>query len=120
VAAISLAELYGPAVIEWIARDPERMDSRVRIGGVVVAVALEVPLLGFAAYLWRLGARIIRTGRFPAPGVAVARDTVVLRGGEARRRGWAAQLLAAILALGAGGLAVILWRLVSVVSVRAP
>ncbi len=116
---IPLAQSYGPALVDWITRDPEHLDSRLRLGIAVLAVAFVAPLLGFAAYLWRLGDRIVRAERFPAPGQAVTRDTVVLRGIRARRRGRVMQLLAAALVLAASGVAIVLWRLVRLLSARA-
>jgi hypothetical protein len=116
--AISLAEFYRPALVDWITRDPEQIDSRLRLAFAVLAVAFVVPLLGFAAYFWRLGERIVRAERFPAPGLAVTRDTVVLRGSFARRRGRLAQLLAAIFVLAASAFAIVLWWLMSLLRVR--
>lgn len=110
---LSLAELYRPAIADWVTRDPDQIGSRLRIGGAAVAVALALPLLGVATYLWRLGDRIVRSGRFPAPGMAVARDTVVQQGLAARSRGRVLQFLAATLVLAAAGIAIVLWRIVS-------
>jgi hypothetical protein len=116
--AISLAEFYRPALVDWITRDPEQIDSRLRLAFAVLAVAFVVPLLGFAAYFWRLGDRIVRAERFPPPGLAVTKDTVVLRGKFARRRGRLAQLLAAIFVLAASAFAIVLWWLMSLLRVR--
>ena len=110
---ISLAEFYRPALVDWFTRDPEQIDSRLRLVFAVLAVALVVPLLGFGACFWRLGDRIVRAERFPPPGLAVTTDTVVLRGRFARRRGRLIQLLAAIFVLAAPPFAIILWWLMS-------
>ena len=108
-----LAEFYRPALLDWIIRDPEQIDSRLRLVFAVLAVAFVVPLLGFGACFWRLGDRIVRAERFPPPGLAVTTDTVVLRGNFARRRGRLAQLVAGIFVLAAPAVAIILWRLIS-------
>jgi len=117
---IPLVESFRPALVDWITRDPEQIDSRLRLAFAVLAVAVVVPPLGVAAYLWRLGDRILRAERFPAPGLAVTKDMVVLRGRFARRRGRLAQLLAAILVLAASALVIILWWFVSLLGARAP
>lgn len=66
-----------------------------------------------AVYCWRLGARIVRSSRFPPPGMRVIRDTVVLHGQQAWRRGRALQALAVILVLTVVGFSMVLWRLVA-------
>lgn len=68
---------------------------------LLFVAALILPLLGFAAYLWRLGGRVISARRFPLPGAAVIRDTLVLEADDARRRGRVFQGLAAALAIAA-------------------
>ncbi len=40
-----------------------------------------------AVYLIRTGRKILRHGSFPYPGMKVIRDTIILEGAEARRRG---------------------------------
>lgn len=52
---------------------------------------------GFGLYVWRLGTRIHRFERFPPPGMTVIRDTVVLQGAAARRRGRLVQAIGAVL-----------------------
>lgn len=78
------------------------------VGGMGVALAL-----GAAAWLARLCNRIRAEERFPPRGVAVLRDTPVLRGGAARRRAFTGFVLAGFLALSGVGLALVLWRLVA-------
>lgn len=65
----------------------------------------------FAVYLWRLGAKVVGCGQFPVPGARLLRDTTILRGGPARRRGRWLQGLGAVLFACAIGLAVVAWRL---------
>ena len=113
VILISLAEAYGPALEEWVSQDPR---SRLRPTAAAFFVAIAAPILGFAGYFWRIGGRVIRAERFPAPAAAVFRDTVVLRGRSARRRGRVMQLCAAILILAAAGFGIFLWRLVSLLT----
>lgn len=107
---ILLAQSYRPALEEWVSQDPH---SRLRFALVAVFVAFVVPLLGLIGYFWRVGDRIVRAERFPAPGATVVRDTVVLRGQSARWRGRLIQFCAAILLLAAACFCILLWRLVS-------
>lgn len=73
-------------------------------------------LLVVAAYVANFAARVRRAERFPPPGVRVVRDTRIIEGPRARRRGDGGLLLA--VALGACGmiLPVLLWRLTSVLT----
>ena len=67
--------------------------------------------LAAAAHAWRLGARVRGASRFPPPGMRVLRDTAVLHGSAAARRGQLLQGLAVALVLGAVGLLVAALRL---------
>jgi hypothetical protein len=63
-----------------------------------------------ALYLWRLGSRIVREGRFPPSGVRTVRDTVVVNGRPAVWRGRGVRVLAGVLAVAALALPFFLWR----------
>ena len=71
------------AWLEWITEDPEQMDDRLVLCGWGLALGVVVPMLLLAAYLWRLGSRIVHSGVFPPPGIRVVRDTRVLFGRRA-------------------------------------
>ena len=66
---------------------------------LIRGIGMGAVLLG----LWCLwtAARILRSARFPAPGTRVLRDTPILRGTKARRRGLGALILGLVL-LGLG------------------
>ena len=54
-----------PGIEAWLKEDlPSR--SRMLLGGMAVAMCL--PLLAMAGYLWRLGQRVAFAQRFPPPG----------------------------------------------------
>jgi hypothetical protein len=94
------------------------MDLRLTLVSAVLALGVVAPLAGLAVYLLGIGSRIVRTERFPPPGMAMTRDTIVVSGAHTRRRGRMMQLLAVILVLLASGFALVLWRLVSLLSAR--
>lgn len=79
--------------------DPALAMVRVLLALRILAVALVLSMLGFAAYLFRLGRRIQRAQRSPPPGMRVIRDTPVITGSGAQSRGRLLKLLAVVLAL---------------------
>jgi len=60
-------------------------------------LVLMSPLLGLSIYLMVLGQRIVRARRFPLPGMAVSRDTPVVRDAAAVARGRLLQAMAGVL-----------------------
>jgi hypothetical protein len=72
-----------------------------------------LPVAVLATWMWLQGQRIVRAGRYPAPGAKVIRDTPVLHGDAARLRGTALRVLAAILGLVSAGTLVAVYRLVA-------
>jgi hypothetical protein len=106
-AAIALFVRDRAALLAWVAADPQPR-ARLLLGAVgVVAV---VPLLAFAAYVWRIGARTLEAGQFPPPGVRVVRDTPIVTGRPAIMRGRLLRAFALAFAGGAVALALALWR----------
>jgi hypothetical protein len=73
-----------------------------------------VALLILAIYLWRTAAQVLATQQFPPPGMRVVRDTTVLRGAVALRRGRIIQGIGVLLVFCSLALAVAAWRLHSV------
>lgn len=103
-----------PDLEAWIAEEPR---GRLRLLMLAAILATSAPLLGFAAYFWGLGQRILRAQRYPPPGMTVVRDTPVVTGEAARRRGRIVRALAAAFAVIAVLLAGLLWQLTSLVPV---
>jgi hypothetical protein len=77
-----------------------------------------LPLLVLAVYLWRLGARALRTAQFPPPGTATIRAAPPLVGVAARRRARLAQAFAVLLGACALALGIVLWRLSQLLAAR--
>jgi len=75
---------------------------------IAASALLTVPA---GIYLWRMGSRIRSALQFPPPGLRVIRDTVVVHGEPAARRGRALQGLAVLLVLSMGALLAIAARL---------
>lgn len=97
--------------------DARRILAAAFVWTGAIAVA---SLLGLALYLWRIGARICAAARFPLPGARVVRDTVVLHGGAALRRGRFLQWAGAALAVCALALLAAGWRLYVLLLAHAP
>ncbi len=76
-------------------------------------------LFVFAVYLWRLGARVVSHAQLPIPGARLLRDTPIVRGALAQRRGRWLQGLSAALFACAAGLAVVAWRVLQALASKA-
>ena len=113
VLVILVLERYRIPLRDWALADPVR--STERVGWIILffAALLLVPLLGFAAYLWSLGGRVVRAREFPPPGLRVIRDTRVITGKAAITRGRQLRLLAVGCVAASVALGVLLWRLAS-------
>lgn len=68
-------------------------------------------IVWLAGWLWHSGSRTVRTARFPPPGMRVIRDTPVLRGEAAARRGRLMRGAGVVLLLCATSVAVAAWRI---------
>lgn len=97
-----------PALTAWIGEDA---DVRLRIVIVTMTAVTAGPLLAFAVFMWRLGRRVIGAGRYPPPSLRVVRDTPIVTGQDAVRRGKLLQWLAAGVGMAALVLALLLSRL---------
>lgn len=119
VLTLWVVEVYGPALEAWLLSDAAQIRSRFRLAFAVMTLGVALPVLGLAGYFWHLGGRIIRAQQFPLPGILLIRDTVVVRGVRAHRRGRGLQLVALMLAAATFGFAILLWQLLSLLDPRA-
>ena len=117
-AVVGVICLYGavasrPAIERWVTEPAAITNQAARLKAViaVVAVAMALPLVGFAAYLWHLATRVLRDERFPPVNLSIMRPTPVLTGPDARRRGRMIQIIGVMLAILAVGVGIVLWRL---------
>jgi hypothetical protein len=108
VVIIALATRLRPDVTAWLLDDPEARLPMVIAATIAMTTG---PALGAAIYVWRLGRRVVRTERFPPPGLRVTRDTPVVTGTAAGRRGRLIQAFAIALGVLAAVMALTLWRL---------
>jgi hypothetical protein len=75
----------------------------------LVSLVLVSPVLAAGAYLLLLGNRTVRAQRFPPPGYAIARNTIVLEGSKGLQRGRIIQLLSLFLLCSAAAIPFVLW-----------
>ena len=110
-AFIAVSQAYQPQLLDWARSDPAKMRGRAQLLIAVAGVIFLAPLVGLAAYVWRLGTRTLSEERFPPERMAVIRDVVVMRGAEARSRGRLFHAIGVVFLALAGLLALTLWRL---------
>ena len=111
VTLITLLQAGQPALLEWVKADPQSARSRAQLLIAGLALLVVAPVVGMAAYMVRIGTRIVREQRFPPEGLAIVRDVIVVRGGAAVRKGRVLQVAATILLLLAALIVLTLWRL---------
>lgn len=117
---VILAFLNGRPTLEaWVIQDAAKRAFRLRLVLGALGVLIAVPLAGLAVYLWRFGSLVMHAKRFPPPGVAVIRDTPILRDRAAQRRGLLLRMLAAFLAVAVGVVLVLLWVLAGFLAAKA-
>lgn len=104
-------ERYRPVIERCLRSDPDQLTQRLATVTTLSVLVTAVPLFAFAVHLWIRGKRVRRDQRFPLQSERLVRDTPVIRGKAAARRGVVLQCLAIALAVLATGLAVVLWRL---------
>ena len=99
-----------PAVSGWVADDVE---GRLPLVAAILAAMPSLPLVAFGVYLWRLGSRVVDTSRFPPRDMPVIRDTPVVEGVVAVRRGRMLRAAGIGLVGAAMAVALVVWRLLA-------
>jgi hypothetical protein len=99
----------------WLLENPA---ARVPLTLAVLGALFVVPLIALAAYMLRLGSRAIAGRRFPPGGYQSFRQQDPVTGDAAVRQGRIIRILAMLLVAGAIALAVVLWRLGSLLTQR--
>src|SRR5262245_38636928 len=111
------------ALQSWLGSIAEaaRGSTRARLAVLACVIGASLaPLSPLAIYLWRHGARTRAASQFPPPGARVLRDTQIVRGARAQRRGLWLQAMAVAIALACVGLAAAAWRFLAVFTAHAP
>jgi len=80
---LAFANLNQEKVVEWIVSDPEHTGFRLRALLALLGLVGVLPVAFVAAFAARLSMAISASGRYPPPGVALRRRTVVREGAEA-------------------------------------
>lgn len=113
VCAILAFEYFQEDLRSWLERN---IDYLIRNSVVVFlgAVVFALPVLAAGIFLFLFGNRTVRSQRFPPPDYAVTRDTRVLKGLQATRRGRIIQLLSLLLMVAAGTLPFVILQIFGV------
>jgi len=109
---------FRPTIETWLMA---RADTLLTHPWWIAAIfgVLTLPLAGAAIYVWRLGARIAATGRFPPPDTPVVRDMPIETGVAAVRRGRLLQIVAGVLIVAALAIPIVTgWMLSELVQPR--
>ncbi|MEW5974219.1 MAG: hypothetical protein AB1898_00295 [Acidobacteriota bacterium] len=99
------------SIENWLLEHREYLVAHPAVVGLAVLLLLS-PALAGAGYLWRVGTRIIVTERFPPAAAKVIRDTMVISGRAAVRRGYLLRVLAGVLALNCLLIIAAIWYLI--------
>jgi hypothetical protein len=110
-AILLIASRFRAPFEAWLVQD---LRARTTVVFAALTIISAGPVLGMAGYLWRLGQRIARSGRYPPPGLRVLHDTEIVDGPQAVRLSRAMKVFGSVLATAALVLAGFLWRLVFV------
>lgn len=111
-ALLFVASIYGEAIEAWVRED---LAARVPIVLATMAALTVGPTLLFAGYLWSVGVRIVRSRRYPPPGLWVVNDTPVLEGADAVARGRLMKGIALVIAACGALLAIFIWQLAGLI-----
>ncbi len=103
LALLAGATLLGAAVFSrfddiarWVIADPAHAVMRINL--LIGTLLIPASVMIFASRrLWRVGDQTLRAQRYPPPGQKVIRDTAILEGPAAKRRGRQLQWLSWVL-----------------------
>ena len=106
IVAILLINTAGAVLIWLVTRQIDRLIDLTGMehAALIICVAMILVSLGIlptALYLFTVGRRIRHAERFPPPGMAVIRNTPIITGPPARRRGLILMVLAVVLIIAA-------------------
>ena len=107
---VFLFERYRTALEQFFENN---VDFLLKYPETIAAVffLLMVPMSIAMIYLWRTGATIVSSRRFPPPGKPVVRDTLILSGTKAVYRGRIIQVLSLIVLSLCAALPLVFWYL---------
>jgi hypothetical protein len=111
---IAVFEGYRTQLYDWLLSDYEKSTHRLRVLIILTAAFGAITLFAFSAYLWFLGYKVSNSQRFPLPGQKVIRDSAILEGQAAVKRGRLLKAIAVFLAVTGVMLCFVFWKLISI------
>lgn len=92
--------------------------AALRAALIILGIAVILPLVAFALYMYQFGSKAVRERRYPPTGVRMIRNVDILQGDAAVRRGRIFQWLAATLLVAGVGFTISFWRLLLTLPAR--
>jgi len=93
VLAFAATMNFEQKIADWARSAAAGMDSPIQFLVVALFVVM-LPMVGISIWVFREGSKMVRTQRIPYPGQKVIKDTPVIEGPEAVKRGRAIQFIA--------------------------
>lgn len=103
-------EHYRSDLVQWLLSEHHLVQQRIELLFFGFGALFAFPLFACAAYCWLLGTKTIREQEFPPSGTTVIRDTKLVFGHAAIKRGQALKFLGFGFVIALAGLLVLLWQ----------
>ncbi len=113
---LNWAEGRANAIGELAGKDLDAAIEQAKLLTRLVAAAISIPLIAFAAYARRVASKVRASDQFPPAQMKVVRDTPVLRGSRAQRRASVLTAFALFLLIAAVAIPIAMERVIGAIA----